>query len=87
MTTNDPGYLNAITEEEAGRLSPDDPNLAAAGHGDDGPVNHEDYLGAFVDDDEQLAVDDAEPAAREPDHDGDGIPDAQDPDAPDGGAR
>lgn len=75
MTETESGpYRDEMTEDEAAALDRSDPNVAGADHGEHGVVNHEDHLGAFVDDDD-AALADAHTATLEADLDGDGEPD------------
>lgn len=77
----DSAYRDEITEDEAANLDRSDPNVAGADHGEDGVVDHEKHLGAFIDEgDEEASVADARAATLEPDLDedaDDGEPDEE----------
>lgn len=61
-----PEYLTEIDPATAAGLAPDDPNVAAGPTGDS-DVDHEQLMGALVDDDDPVL--DAEVATREDDVD------------------
>ncbi len=83
----EPGERVEITTDEAASLPNTDPNIAGADHGPDGVVDHEQYLGDFVADDDPTVVEgDALAASVEPDQDGDTDTDTDTGDG-DGGAQ